>query len=55
MKARWLAEQIQLRGAQVVVYIPFGQYLAPSAYRDSLDGLLKVPETVVFWNVKRKG
>lgn len=55
VKARWLAENIQLRGAQVVVYIPFGQYVAPSAYRDSLDGLLRVPETVVFWNIKRKG
>ena len=55
VKARWLVEQIQLRGAQIVVYIPYGQYIAPSAYRDNLDGLLKVPETVVFWNVKRKG
>ena len=55
IRARWLAEQIQLRGAQVVVYIPFGQYVAPSAFRDNLDGLLRVPETVVFWNVKRKG
>ena len=54
-KARWLAEDIQLRGAQIVVYIPFGQYLTPSAWRDDLDGLLRVPETVVFWNVKRKG
>ena len=54
MKARWLAENIQLRGAQVVVYIPFGQYVAPSAYHDSLEGLLRVPETVVFWNIKRK-
>ena len=55
VKARWLAEDIQLRGAQVVVYIPFGQYLTPSAWRDNLDGLLTVPETVVFWNVRRKG
>jgi peptide/nickel transport system substrate-binding protein len=55
VKARWLAEDIQLRGAQVVVYIPFGQYLTPSAWRDNLDGLLTVPETVVFWNIRRKG
>jgi peptide/nickel transport system substrate-binding protein len=54
-RARWLVEQIQLRGAQVVVYIPFGQYLTPSAWRDNLQGLLKVPETVVFWNIDRKG
>jgi peptide/nickel transport system substrate-binding protein len=55
VKARWLAEQIQLRGAQIVVYIPFGQYLTPSAWRDDLEGLLKVPETMVLWNIKRKG
>jgi ABC-type transport system substrate-binding protein len=54
VKARWLAEDIQLRGMQIVVYIPFGQYLAPSAWRDSLQGLLQVPETVVFWNITKK-
>ncbi|MFI4983104.1 MAG: ABC transporter substrate-binding protein, partial [Nevskiales bacterium] len=54
VKARWLAEDIQLRGLQIVVYIPFGQYLAPSAWRDSLQGLLQVPETVVFWNITKK-
>ena len=54
VKARWLAEDIQLRGAQVVVYIPFGQYVTPSAWRDNLDALLTVPETVVFWNIRRK-
>jgi peptide/nickel transport system substrate-binding protein len=54
VKARWLAEDIQLRGAQVVVYIPFGQYVTPSAWRDNLEALLTVPETVVFWNIRRK-
>jgi peptide/nickel transport system substrate-binding protein len=54
VKARRLAEDIQLRGAQVVVYIPFGQCVTPSAWRDNLDGLLTVPETVVFWNIRRK-
>ena len=54
IKARWLVENIQLRGAQIVVYIPFGQYVSPSAWRDNLDGLLTVPETVVFWNVAKK-
>ena len=54
IKARWLVENIQLRGAQIVVYVPFGQYLSPSAWRDNLDGMLTVPETVVFWNVAKK-
>ena len=54
LKARWLAEQIQLRGMQITVYLPFGQYLLPSAWRSNLDGLLKVPETVVFWNIAKK-
>jgi len=54
IKARWLVENIQLRGAQIVVYVPFGQYASLSAQRDSITGLLKVPETVVFWNVAKK-
>ena len=54
IKARWLVENIQLRGAQIVVYVPFGQYASLSAQRDNLEGLLKVPETVVFWNVAKK-
>jgi peptide/nickel transport system substrate-binding protein len=54
LRARWLAEMIQLRGMQVVVYIPYGQYISPAAWRDNLDGLLTVPETVVFWNIAKK-
>ncbi len=54
MKARALVEDIQRRGAEIVVYVPFGQYASLSAQRDSLVGLLKVPETVVFWNVAKK-
>ena len=54
VKARWLAEDIQLRGMQIVVYVPFGQYLQSAAWRDNLEGLLNVPETVVFWNVSKR-
>jgi peptide/nickel transport system substrate-binding protein len=54
IRARWLVENIQLRGAQIVVYVPFGQYASLSAQRDNLEGLLKVPETVVFWNVAKR-
>ena len=52
-KARQLAEQIQKRGMEIVVYIPYGQFLLPSAWRDSVKGLLRVPETVVFWNISK--
>jgi len=52
-RARALAEDIQRRGMEITVYIPFGQYLLPAAWRDNVDGLLRVPETVVFWNVAK--
>ena len=54
-KARALAEDIQRRGMEIVVYIPFGQFVLPAAWRSNLDGLLSVPETVVFWNVSKRG
>ena len=53
-KARGLAEDIQRRGMDIVVYIPFGQYLLPAAWRDNVQGLLRVPETVVFWNIAKR-
>ena len=53
-KARAIAEDIQRRGMEITVYIPFGQYLLPAAWRDTLTGLLRVPETVVFWNIEKK-
>ncbi|WP_426954623.1 ABC transporter substrate-binding protein [Muricoccus radiodurans] len=54
-RARALAEDIQRRGMEITVYLPFGQFILPAAWRDSLDGLLSVPETVVFWNVAKRG
>ena len=54
MKARRLGETIPLRGAPVVVCSPFGQYGAAAASHDSLEGLLRRPETLVFWTIKRK-
>jgi peptide/nickel transport system substrate-binding protein len=53
-KARALVEDIQRRGMEIGVYIPFGQFILPAAWRSSLEGLLQVPETVVFWNVTKK-
>jgi len=36
-----------------VIYIPLGQYFAPSAWRKSLTGVLDGPATPVFWNIEK--
>lgn len=54
-RARALVEDIQRRGMEIVLYIPFGQFVLPSAWRSTVEGILSVPETVVFWNISKKG
>ena len=46
-----ICADIQAEAFQNVPYIPMGQYLQPTAYRDSLQGVL--PGFALFWNVKR--
>jgi peptide/nickel transport system substrate-binding protein len=46
-----IAEEIQLQAFVDVPYIPLGQVLIATAYRDSLAGVLN--GFVLFWNVKR--
>lgn len=53
-KAFAIAEDIQRRGMEITVYIPFGQYKSESAWRDTVDGILAIPETLVFWNVTKR-
>lgn len=48
-----LATQIQERVYDEVMYIPLGQYLAPSAWRKELTGVLDGPATPVFWNIDK--
>jgi peptide/nickel transport system substrate-binding protein len=50
-KRRWLAEQVQRVALDEVTYVPWGQWLQPSAARRSVRD---VPRFVapVFWNVK---
>jgi peptide/nickel transport system substrate-binding protein len=36
-----------------VIYIPLGQYFAPSAWRKSLSGVLDGPATPIFWNIEK--
>jgi peptide/nickel transport system substrate-binding protein len=46
-----ICADIQAEAFIDVPYIPLGQYLQPTAYRTSLDGVL--PGFALFWNVKR--
>src|SRR6266700_1967066 len=48
-----IAVEIQKRVYDEVIYIPLGQYLAPSAWRKSLTGVLDGPATPIFWNVDK--
>jgi peptide/nickel transport system substrate-binding protein len=48
-----IAASIQQEVYDQVIYIPLGQYLAPSAWRKSLSGVLDGPATPVFWNIDK--
>jgi peptide/nickel transport system substrate-binding protein len=49
-----IASDIQKEAFDQVIYVPLGQYLAPSAWRTSLTGVLDGPATPVFWNIDKK-
>jgi peptide/nickel transport system substrate-binding protein len=53
-KARAIVEDIQRRGMEITVYIPYGEFQAPAAWRDTVQGILSIPETLVFWNVAKQ-
>jgi peptide/nickel transport system substrate-binding protein len=48
-----IAADIQAYVLEQVIYIPLGQYKAPSAWRKSLTGVLDGPATPVFWNMDK--
>jgi peptide/nickel transport system substrate-binding protein len=48
-----IATDIQKEVYDEVIYIPLGQYLAPSAWRKSLTGVLDGPATPIFWNIEK--
>src|ERR1043166_4522219 len=48
-----IAADIPARASEQVIYIPLGQYTAPSAWRKSLTGVLGGPATPVFWNIDK--
>ncbi len=55
VKAKALAVEIQRHAMEIGLAIPYGQYLMPAVWRDSLQGVLNVPEHVVFWNIRKRG
>jgi peptide/nickel transport system substrate-binding protein len=48
-----IAADIQKEAYDQVIYIPLGQYLAPSVWRKSLTGVLDGPATPIFWNIDK--
>jgi len=48
-----IAAAIQQEAYDQVIYIPLGQYFAPSAWRKSLTGVLDGPATPIFWNIEK--
>ncbi len=53
-KSRALAVAIQQRAMEITLAIPYGQYLLPAAWRDTLEGVVSMPEHVVFWNMRKR-
>jgi peptide/nickel transport system substrate-binding protein len=48
-----LAAEIQARAFESVPYIPLGQFQIPTAWRDSLSGVIPSP-VVLLWGVEKK-
>jgi peptide/nickel transport system substrate-binding protein len=49
-----IAADLQKYAYERVIYIPLGQYFAPSVWRKSLTGVLDGPATPIFWNIDKK-
>jgi len=47
-----VAAAIQSRALEQVTYVPLGQYVQPSAWRNSLHGIVKA-NVPIFWNVEK--
>ena len=52
-KQKKLAADIQRRAYEVGAYLPLGEYIQPTAYRDRLSGILEGPAPF-FWNIEKK-
>ncbi len=53
-EAKKYARQMQARGSDIVLEVPYGVIRPPIAFRSDLEGMLGGPATEVFWNVRRK-
>jgi peptide/nickel transport system substrate-binding protein len=49
-----IAADLQKHAYEQAIYIPLGQYFAPSAWSTKLSGVLDGPATPVFWNIEKK-
>jgi peptide/nickel transport system substrate-binding protein len=49
-RQKQLADEIQKLALDEVMYVPFGQWVSPTAYRKSVQGVLQFPAPL-FWNV----
>ena len=48
-----IAEEIQALAYDEVIYVPLGQYITPTAWRDTLSGVLPGP-VPYFWNISKE-
>jgi peptide/nickel transport system substrate-binding protein len=48
-----LADEIQESAYKLVPYVPIGQWFSPVAYSPRVSGVLSVPGSSVFWNIKK--
>jgi peptide/nickel transport system substrate-binding protein len=49
-RRKQIAEQIQVVAYDEVPYVPWGQYMQPTAYRKNVRGVLRFPATIL-WNI----
>ncbi len=47
-----LGDELQIRSFEVVPYVNYGQWFAPTAYRNNLKGVIISP-VPFFWNISK--
>jgi peptide/nickel transport system substrate-binding protein len=48
-----IANELQIRAYEQVLYVPLGQFTTPSAWRSNLQGVLKSP-VMLLYNIEKK-
>jgi peptide/nickel transport system substrate-binding protein len=48
-----IAREIQKNAWNFVPHVWLGQWSSPVAYRKNLNGVLKIPEVIPFWNIEK--